>query len=261
MILHEIAEYARLRVENDKKKCSLEEIKKQAYALTKGDFAFEKALKNTKNAIIAEVKKASPSKGIISEDFPYSSIAKEYENGGATCISVLTEPKWFLGSDEIFLEIRNDVSIPMIRKDFTIDAYQLYQAKIMGADCVLLICALLSKDQLVEYLAICEELGLSALVETHSKDEIALAVEVGARMIGVNNRNLHDFTVDIENSKTLRAFIPSNTIFVAESGILSVEDAHGLIKNGANALLIGEALMKSSSKKDFIEAIKVFCYE
>ena len=261
MILQEIAEYATLRVLEDKKNCNLETIKARALNMPKGNFAFENALANTKNAVIAEVKKASPSKGIISADFPYLAIAKEYENGGATCMSVLTEPKWFMGSDEIFAEIRKEVSLPIIRKDFTVDEYQLYQAKVMGADCVLLICALLSQTKLEDYLAICNTLGLSALVETHNEDEIAMAVKAGAKIIGVNNRNLHDFTVDIGNASSLKKSIPENVIFVAESGIQSIEDAHELLKNGANALLIGETLMRCNDKKAFLREISEFCHD
>lgn len=258
MILHEIAEYTKLRVEEDKKKISLDSIKSIATTMQKGDFSFERAISATKNAVIAEVKKASPSKGIISHDFDYKQIAKSYVDGGATCLSVLTEPKWFMGSDSIFEEIRKDVRIPIIRKDFTIDEYQIYQAKIMGADCVLLICALLSQNQLEEYLAICESLGISALVETHDENEIAMARKAGARMIGVNNRNLHDFSVDISTASNLKRIIPENILFVAESGITTLEDAQNLLKNGANALLIGEALMRSANRNAFLTAIREF---
>ncbi len=258
MILLKISEATKQRVQDNKKFCSLEELKKQALSMQKGTFAFEHAIKNTKNAVIAEVKKASPSKGIICDHFPYMDIAKEYERGGATCMSVLTEPRWFMGSDEIFAEIRKSVKIPMIRKDFTIDEYQIYQAKVMGADCVLLICALLEENQLCDYLAICDELGLSALVETHNEHEIAMAVNSGAKMIGVNNRNLHDFTVDLNNSSNLKKSIPDDVIFVAESGIACIENAYELLDNGADALLIGEALMKSTDKQAFLSAIKEY---
>ena len=181
MILDELAAYAAYRVEEAKKKLSPEEIRTQAEHLPKGDFRFEKALKKKGMSFICEVKKASPSKGVIAEEFPYTEIARAYEAAGADCVSVLTEPKWFLGSDDIFREIREAISLPMIRKDFTVDPYQIYEAKLMGADAVLLICALLPTEKLKEYLAICEKLGLTALVETHDEAEIASAVEAGAR--------------------------------------------------------------------------------
>lgn len=256
MILDELAEYAAVRVEADKKRISLDEMKNKALSLPKGDFRFEKALKKQGGAVICEVKKASPSKGVISEDFPYLQIAKEYEQAGADCISCLTEPKWFLGSDEIFTQIRNTVSIPMIRKDFTVDEYQIYQAKAMGADAVLLICAILSEKQLKDYLSVCDDLGITALVEAHDKTEIETAVKIGARVIGVNNRNLKDFTVNLDNALSLREFIPQNTVFVAESGVKTPQDAKNLLQNGANAVLVGEAFMRSDNKGEFLNQIR-----
>ena len=256
MILEKISNYARERVREDKKTSSLEEIKNKAQLLSKEDFPFEQALKKNDISIICEVKKASPSKGIISQDFPFLEIAKEYERVGADCISVLTEPKWFLGSDEILKEIRSSVKLPVLRKDFTIDEYQIYQSKVLGADAILLICSLLETEILKRYISICDSLGLSALVEAHNSDEINSAIEAGARIIGVNNRNLKDFTVDLSNSKKLRPSIPKDIFFVAESGILNVDDALSLIRSGADALLIGEAMMRSTDKRAFIEEIK-----
>ena len=206
-ILDELAEYAKERVENQKKKISLAEIKNSALSLPKGDFSFEKALKKDDIAFICECKKASPSKGIIAENFPYLQIAKDYETAGADCISVLTEPKWFLGSDEYLKEIANAVSIPCLRKDFTVDEYMIYQAKLFGASAVLLICSILSESQLKEYIAVCEMLGLSALVEVHDESEIQTALQSGAKIIGVNNRNLKDFSVDTQNSGNLRKLL------------------------------------------------------
>lgn len=255
MILDEIADYAKERVAKDKKQISLDNMKQKALLLEKGSFVFEKALKNNQISIISEVKKASPSKGVIAEDFPYVDIACDYEINGATCISVLTEPKWFLGSDTIFTEIRKEVNIPMIRKDFTIDEYQIYQAKVMGADAVLLICALLNTDTIKKYIAICDDLGISALVETHNEDEIKSAISAGARILGVNNRNLKDFTVNLNNASNLKQYVPDGILFVAESGIVTEEDAINLANNGADGLLIGEALMRSSDKKRFIKNI------
>lgn len=256
MILDELAEYAEERVRADKEKISLEEMKNKAMLLPKGDFCFEKALKKRRGAAICEVKKASPSKGVISEDFPYLEIAKEYEKIGADCISCLTEPKWFMGSDVIFAKIRKEVSLPMIRKDFTVDEYQIYQAKVMGADAVLLICAILNENKLREYLSICDTLGITALVEAHDKSEIKTAVKIGARVIGVNNRNLKDFTVNFNNAASLREFIPKNVVYVAESGVQTPDDGASLIKSGADAVLIGEALMRSEDKGEFLKKMR-----
>lgn len=256
MILDDLANYARERVKKDMETVSLDEIKELAVSLPKGDFRFEKTLRNRKGAAICEVKKASPSKGIISDDFPYLQIAKEYERVGADCISCLTEPKWFLGSDKIFKEIRDAVNIPMIRKDFTVDEYQIYQAKTMGADAVLLICSILGEDRLKEYLEICDTLGITALVETHDKSEIETAVRIGARVIGVNNRNLKDFSVDLNNAFSLREFIPDNVVYVAESGITVPEDGTRLLMHGADAVLIGEALMRTNDKDGFLRKMR-----
>ncbi|MDE7389531.1 MAG: indole-3-glycerol phosphate synthase TrpC [Lachnospiraceae bacterium] len=256
MILEQLAEYAAMRVENDKAKVSLSEIKACALAEPKGDFRFENALKKRKGAAICEVKKASPSKGVISEDFPYLDIAREYEGVGADCISCLTEPKWFLGSDDIFREIRQNVSIPMIRKDFTVDEYQIYQAKLMGADAVLLICSILEESRLAYYLDICNALGMSALVETHDKGEIETAIKVKSRVLGVNNRNLKDFTVNLDNAVSLREYIPSNIVYVAESGVAAPSDGARLLNRGADAVLIGEALMRTSDKGKFLREMR-----
>lgn len=262
-ILDEIAGYAKIRVNEDKKVCSLDDIKKQALAIaieeeaaTDGLYSFGKALKKPGLSIISEVKKASPSKGIIAEEFPYKEIAKSYEEAGADCVSCLTEPKWFLGSDEIFMDIRRTIKIPMIRKDFTIDEYQIYQAKVMGANAVLLICALLDTETIIKYLKICEDLRIDALVETHDEAEIESAVKAGAKIIGVNNRNLKDFSVNFENAKRLRGLIPSDCIYVAESGVTGPEDVEILRSIGADAVLVGEALMRSNDKKAMISAFK-----
>lgn len=248
MILEELAAYARERVQKAKERKSIEELRAEALAMPRGDFRFEKALRADGMSLICEIKKASPSKGIISEDFPYLRIAREYEEAGADCVSVLTEPKWFLGSDEIFREVREQIALPMIRKDFTVDAYQIYEAKAMGADAVLLICALLDTETIREYLGICGELGLSALVETHNEEEIDSAVRAGAGLIGVNNRNLKDFSVDFDNAGRLRKKIPEGIVFVAESGVKNEEDIAALSRAGADAVLVGEALMRSGDK-------------
>ena len=210
--------------------------------------AFEAALKKPGLSFICEVKRASPSKGLIAPEFPYLDIAKEYERAGADAVSCLTEPKWFLGSDKIFTDIRRKISTPMIRKDFTVDEYQIYQAKVMGADAVLLICAILDTKTLARYLALCDSLGLAALVEAHDEAEIRSAVSAGAKIIGVNNRNLKDFSVDFSNAARLRDLIPDECVYVAESGVSKPEDAAALGKIGADAVLMGEALMRAKDK-------------
>lgn len=219
-ILEEIAAKTRERVAEEKNKVSLEEMKQQAESLnTETGFPFENAIKEGSLSFICEVKKASPSKGLIAGDFPYVEIAKEYEKGGASAISVLTEPYWFMGSNEYLKEIRAAVDIPIIRKDFTVDEYMIYEAKVIGADAVLLICAILDDDSLKKYMQTADKLGLSALVETHDEEEVNRAVKAGARLIGVNNRDLRNFTVDINNSLRLRNLVPDNITFVSESGI------------------------------------------
>ena len=255
-ILDEIAEATRLRVANNKKVKSTEEIRKEAFAMMKGNFEFENALKKDGLSFICECKKASPSKGIIAEDFPYLQIAKEYEKAGADCISVLTEPKWFLGRDEYLKEIANEVSIPCLRKDFVVDEYMIYEANILGAKAVLLICAILPEERIKEYIKICDELGLSALVEAHDENEIKMALDVGARIIGVNNRNLKDFSVDTNNSKKLRELVPKDVLFVSESGVKTAEDVKTIYDMGADAVLVGETLMKAEDKKEKLRELK-----
>ena len=248
-ILDELADYARVRTEEAKKKISSEEMRRRAELLPKGDFPFEQALKKEGISFICECKKASPSKGLIAPDFPYLEIAKAYETAGADAISVLTEPKWFLGSDQYLREIAAEVSIPCLRKDFTVDPYMIYEAKVLGASAVLLICSILSEEQLKEYREIADTLGLSALVEAHDEEEIRMALRSGARIIGVNNRNLKDFSVDTENSRRLREMVPSDVLFVSESGVRTPEDVAKLREIGVDAVLIGETLMRAEDKK------------
>lgn len=247
-ILEQLAEHARERAAQAKRNISLEKIKALSYALPKGDFAFEKVLKKQELSFICECKKASPSKGMIAENFPYLEIAREYEEAGADCISVLTEPKWFLGKDDYLKEIAGNVSVPCLRKDFTVDEYMIYEAKLLGASAVLLICSILSEKELEEYINICDSLGLSALVEVHDGQEVEAAIAAGARIIGVNNRNLKDFTVDTNNSKKLRRLVPEEILFVAESGIRTRKDIETLQETGVDAVLIGETLMKVQDK-------------
>lgn len=238
------------------KVCEIRDGWYKTYTIVPEDFVFEQALRKSDLGFICECKKASPSKGLIEPDFPYLQIAKEYELAGADCISVLTEPKWFLGSDEYLKEIASTVSIPCLRKDFTVDEYQIYQAKLLGASAVLLICSILSEKQIGAYLEICETLGLSALVEAHDEEEVKTAVRAGARIIGVNNRNLKDFTVDTDNSRRLRELIPSDILFVSESGVKTAEDIADIRSMGADAVLIGETLMRASDKKAKLEELR-----
>lgn len=258
-ILDQLAEHARVRVAADREQVSLESLKQQCLredVPEREPFAFEAALKKPGLSFICELKKASPSKGVISETFPYLDIAREYEAAGADAISCLTEPKWFLGSDKIFTDVRGAVGLPMLRKDFTVDAYQIYQAKAMGADAVLLICAILPQDTIRQFLSHCDELGLSALVEAHDAAEIETAITAGARIIGVNNRNLKDFSVDTGNSKRLKKLVPEGVLFVSESGIQTAEDVQKLRESGVDAALIGEALMRASDKKAMLDRFR-----
>lgn len=261
MILDQLAASTQKRVERRKTEVPLDIIKAQAQKLASTtDFPFERALLAKGMSFICEVKKASPSKGLIAPDFPYLQIAKEYEAAGASAISVLTEPEYFLGSDQYLKEIAQTVSIPVLRKDFTVDAYQIYEAKTLGAAAVLLICAILSEEQLKEYLKIAHSLGLSALVEAHDEEEVKKAVKSGARIIGVNNRDLKTFTVDLNNSVRLRSLIPADRIYVSESGIRGAEDVGVLYRNGTNAVLIGETLMRSPDKGAMLKALGSECH-
>ncbi|WP_029231416.1 indole-3-glycerol phosphate synthase TrpC [Butyrivibrio sp. VCB2006] len=255
-ILDELADFARYRTSEAKKKKSYEEIRRESENLPKGLFEFENALAAPGISFICECKKASPSKGIIAQEFPYLDIAKEYEEAGADCISVLTEPKWFLGSNKYLEEIAGAVKTPCIRKDFTVDEYMIHEAKVLGAKAVLLICSILEKSQIKEYIEICDELGISALVEAHDEKEIETALEVSSRIIGVNNRNLKDFAVDTNNSKRLRSIVPKDVLFVSESGVSSVDDIRNIKEFGADAVLIGEYLMRSTDKKALLDQMK-----
>lgn len=255
-ILEQLAAHARHRVEQAAKQHPLEEVKRSALALPRGDFAFERALGKPGMSFICECKKASPSKGLIAPAFPYLSIAGAYAEAGADAISVLTEPKWFLGSDTFLREIAAQVQVPCLRKDFTVDAYMIYEAKLLGASAVLLIVSLLREEQLRTYMEICDELGLSALVEAHDEEEVRTALRAGARVVGVNNRNLKDFSVDTENSRRLRELVPEDVIFVSESGVRDAEDIRRLSAMGADAVLIGETLMRAKDKNATLAAFR-----
>jgi len=290
-ILDEIAEKTRLRVARSKEAVPLERVRERAkigirdqgsgnrdscpdYDITSGlypgssnpdpqspgpslqSLLFEKALTAPGLSFICEVKKASPSKGVIAEDFPYLRIAREYEAAGAAAISVLTEPDYFLGSDQYLREIAAEVKIPVLRKDFVVDEYQIYEAKVFGAQAVLLICALLNGETLASYIAIARDLGLSALVEIHSEAEAEQALAAGARIIGINNRDLKTFGVDLGLSARLRKLIPAGIVTVAESGVKSPDDVRALKDTGIDTVLIGESLMRAPDKKQFLAELR-----
>ncbi|UOO38109.1 indole-3-glycerol phosphate synthase TrpC [Oscillospiraceae bacterium CM] len=259
MILDKIAASTRQRVAMQKKQMSLEEMKARAAALPIGGFPFEDALKKTDLAFICELKHASPSKGLIVEDFPYLELAEAYEQAGADAVSVLTEPAFFLGSNRYLTEVSMDIKLPILRKDFILDDYQLYESKLIRANAVLLICALLDGETIKRFIGICDSLGLSALVEAHDETEVKTAYNAGARIIGVNNRDLKTFEVDIQNSIRLRPLVPDGVLFVAESGIQTADDIAALHKAGVNAVLIGETLMKSADKKVMLEQLRQGC--
>lgn len=255
-ILEKLAEYAEQRVQAAKKNVSSEDIRALALSMPKGDFEFEKALRKPNLSFICECKKASPSKGLIVPIFPYLQIAKEFEEAGADCISVLTEPRMFLGQNEYLRRISLTVGIPCLRKDFVVDEYMIYEAKILGASAVLLICSLLDEAKLKEYLGICRELGMSALVEVHDEKEAECAVNAGAGIIGVNNRNLNDFSIDTDNGKRLKKMIPKKTLFVSESGVKTADDIKKVRSMGADAVLIGEAMMRAADKQAKLKELR-----
>lgn len=271
MILDDLVAAARKRMERDMKRAPLEYIKKRAESVRETElaqaekgavntenisFRFEKNLRQKEMQFICEVKKASPSKGLIAEHFPYVDIAKAYEAAGAAAISVLTETDYFLGDDRYLRQIYDAVQTPLLRKDFTVDAYQIYQAKTLGAGAVLLICAILDEKRIRSFIELCDSLGMSALVEAHDAEEVRMADSAGARIIGVNNRNLKDFTVDIGNSLRLRELVPGDTLFVAESGISTPEDVRALREGGVNGVLIGESLMRAKDKKAMLDYLR-----
>ena len=256
-ILQTIAAHARTRVAADRAKISLAELKALGQEAGPGQGEqFVSALNRPGLSFLCEIKKASPSKGLISPDFPYLDIARAYEAAGADGVSCLTEPKWFLGSDDIFRQVRRTISLPMLRKDFTVDEYQIYQARLMGANAVLLIVSLLDGETLKGYLNLCRSLGLAALVETHDGQEVDAALNAGAEIIGVNNRNLKDFSVDFSNAARLRDRIPPGVLYVAESGLTGPEDAAALKRLGADAALVGEALMRAPDKGAMLASLR-----
>lgn len=257
MILDKLAASTRKRVERAKQNVSFAKIQENALSLPNDTgFRFEKALSVQGLSFICEIKKASPSKGLIAEDFPYLKIAGEYEAAGASAISVLTEPEYFLGQDAYLRDVTNSVHVSVLRKDFTIDPYQIYEAKVLGASAVLLICSLLDTLTLKQYLGIAHDLGLSAIVEAHSEDEVRSALDAGARIIGVNNRDLKTFTVNISTSARLRNLVPNSVLFVSESGINTPKDIEALREIGADAVLVGETLMRAQDKTRHLAWLK-----
>jgi len=249
-ILTEIAARTKERVAAKKKALPPEQLRRAAEAISaETGFPFEKALSRAGLTFICEVKKASPSKGIITEDFPYVQIARDYEAAGAGAVSVLTEPSYFQGDDQHLEEISKNVSLPLLRKDFTVDSYMLYEAKRMGASAVLLICAILEAGALQAYIQTASALGLSALVEAHTESEVEMALKAGARIIGVNNRDLKTFQVDMTTSERLRRLVPEDILFVSESGVREPEDVARLRRLGVNGVLVGEAFMRSTDKR------------
>lgn len=268
-ILNEIADYSRQRVEKLKEEMSLQVVKLECGRIIRVKIdetlgtevepfhgKFYQAIAGEGLSVIAELKKASPSKGVFSKDFSYLSRAVAYEVAGADCVSCVTEPKWFLGEEEMVFRVKKEIEIPILRKDFFVDEYQLYQSKIQGADAVLLICAILDDETLKNFLHICDVIKLDAVVEAHDEAEVKRAVDAGAKIIGVNNRNLEDFSVDTSNAAKLRASVPDDILFVAESGYATPEDAKGAAQAGADAILVGEALMRTDDYMNLIRDMK-----
>lgn len=254
-ILTRIANRTRERIAKEEQEIPVEVLKEKIVTMPSAP-DFYKALKKDGMSFICEVKKASPSKGVIAEDFPYTEIAMDYEKAGAAAISCLTEPFWFMGLDRYVEEIAGKVSIPILRKDFTINEYMIYQARAMGASAVLLICAILTDEELKGYRELAESLGMHALVETHDEEEIKRAVDSEAKIIGVNNRDLRTFTVDVNTSLRLKKLVPDDKVFVSESGIKTPEDVKRLYDNHTDAVLIGETLMRADDKKAMLDNLK-----
>ena len=257
-ILEEIAARTRERIAKEKSRISVSELENRIQEVNKNarqKITFLQALQKDGMSYICEVKKASPSKGLIAPDFPYLAIAKEYEQAGASAISCLTEPFYFQGADQYLREISAAVQIPVLRKDFTVDEYMIYQAKSLGASAVLLICAILDDGELRAYRQLAKELGLDALIEAHDEYEVDRVLNLGAEIVGVNNRDLRTFQVDMNNSIRLRKMAPDNVVFVSESGIRTPEDIRLLYENKVDGVLIGETLMRSPDKKAALESL------
>ena len=243
-ILQKIVENTRDNLKVQKTNLSLEEIKSSLAELSLSKSNFKSSIANKNEAIIAEIKKASPSAGVIAEDFNPVSKAKDYEAFGASALSILTEEDFFLGSNEYLKAVKKITSLPILRKDFIIDEYQIYESKLIGADCILLIASILSDQQLEEFVAIAKTLELDYLIEVHDENELKRAELFEDALIGVNNRNLKTFEVDLDNSVRLRNLFIKNNVFIAESGIKSKKDVDYLKSNNIKVFLIGESLMR-----------------
>lgn len=254
-ILEELAGAARNRVDAWKREVPLAEMRRRAAEVADPP-SFSRALAAPGMAFICECKKASPSRGLIAPDFDPVAIARDYEAAGAAAVSVLTEPTRFLGSDGYLRDVCAAVSIPVLRKDFVVDGYMLYQARALGASAALLICSLADDDELASYLRICREIGIDALVEAHDAEEVDRALAAGARIVGVNNRNLADFSVDFGNSLRLRSRVPRDVLFVTESGVKQAGDVALLASHGVDAVLVGEALMRASDKRAMLDELR-----
>ena len=258
MILDDIVEKRKKRYEEIKKNLPLEKLKEKIEYPNKPSYVFYDLFKNNNFVYICECKHKSPSKGIIKEDYNYLDIAKEYERCGASAISCLTEPDYFLGSDEHLMNIKRNVKIPVLRKDFIFDEYQIYESKLIGADLILLICAILDKDTLKKYLDLAHSLGLSCLVETHDEAEIDMAISAGAKVIGINNRNLKDFSVNNNLALELRKKY-KDIILISESGVKSKDDIINIKRAGLNGVLMGEVLMKSENIEKTLKEFTSAC--
>lgn len=254
-ILEELAAAARERVARQKREVPADQMAARA-AAAPAPPSFYDAIAAPGMSFICECKKASPSKGLIEPDFRPVEIARDYEAAGAAAVSVLTEPTRFLGSDEYLRDVAAAVSIPVLRKDFVVDGYMVDQAKALGASAVLLICSLLDAEALSRYLARCKQAGIDALVEAHDAGEVDRAVACGARIIGVNNRNLADFTIDFGNSIRLRGRVPHDVLFVTESGIRTADDVALLQSHDVDAVLIGETLMRAPDKRAMLDELR-----
>lgn len=253
MILDQILLDTKKRVKKLYQRHPLESWKSKADKVPLSNFKFHRTIENNSFSIIAEIKKASPSKGMIDKAFDYKQIAKDYKEAGVNCISVLTEPYHFSGRNEYIQTVKQISELPVLRKDFIIDEIQIYESVLLGADCILLICKALSLKQLTKFLQIAETLQLSALVEAHTLEDVTMALQANAKMIGVNNRDLQTFEVDLQTSLTLRESVPSDVMFVSESGIKTVNDIKRIKTGNINAVLIGETLMRSKDKKMLIK--------
>ena len=243
-ILDEIVANTKAKVSIAKEKVSLDDLASTIHLNKIIKSKFKASLKDKEQAIIAEIKKASPSAGVISENFDPVTKAKEYEAFGASALSILTEEDYFLGSTQYLKDVKKTSKLPILRKDFIVDIYQIYESKLIGSDCVLLIASILSDTELDEFTKLADLLGLDYIIEVHNEEELRRAQNFPEAMIGVNNRNLKTFNVDIENSIRLKKLFKKNNLFIAESGIKGQEDIDKLVENDINIFLIGESLMK-----------------